>query len=324
MIKSLLMIIVALCCLAWPAESRAQDIYTYSNIQFYPDDPTRILGSGTMQMDYSSQVYYTMRLEVSIWSTGASPETFDLQVREMFDVTWQHCYAWVDYDPAAEYDTKMNPIVYTSFRSDDGVFYRDYYNYAVYEDGLPVMWPGAAGAYGFAGTGPENNTSFSQVLLGSLFAIFSAGSAHGTPHHVKVASDETTEASCGVKDRMFKLQVVDSAGRRAGVVQVREQLLDAQYGTPVSTVYNSCQDDHFRPRGCTPTDFGFGGQFTDRLWVGCPINSPNCGFSPILSRWLWCPRDRPEVTLTTNRYEVNSNSILINDVPEYTPGTRLY
>lgn len=154
-------------------------------------------------------------------------------------------------------------------------------------------------------------------------AAWSGGSLAGPPHHVKVVSDQTL-VSCDTKDRRFTLRVVDSNGRPAGTVGVREQFLDAQYGTPTGSVHNSCRNENFSPGGCRATDAGTGGRFIDRLWVGCPLVSGDCGFSPIISRWLWCPRGRPEVSLTTNRYEVNRNSILINSRTQYSAGTHLF
>jgi hypothetical protein len=199
-------------------------------------------------------------------------------------------------------------------------YYYDYYSYIEYTYGEPVYYPNS---YSFIGRGPENPVNLQSILLGTLTSGFSMGGASGLPHHVKVVSDETSDV-CGSKRRRITFQVVDSNGRNAGTVTVKESFFDQQSGTPRPSVYNTCRDETISPSGCAPTDLGTNGKFGDQLWVGCPSVTGDCGASEIISRWSWCPRGRPEVALTTNTYHARRNFALINGLASYDPGTHLY
>lgn len=310
-------VIVAGCCILFARTAKA-DVYGVSDVMYY--EPTNSIWIwAETRASYTAGAYYTSNLSAVVYKDDE-------------ELTWMYAYSdqnaayaemFIPYDPNVRYEIDSFHEVEMRYEVAVGLGngYYDYDNYDAYRYGEPVWYPAW---YDFVGAGPERTVDVRSILLGTTFRVFEYGAAAGPPHHVKVVSDKTFEDGCGNKDRWFRLQVVDNNGRRAGTVTVREQFLDAQYGTPVGSVYNSCQHDHYRPPGCLPTYPGTGGQFVDRLWVGCPTVAGDCGFSPIISRWVWCPRGRPEVSLTTNRYEINRNSILINGVPEYPSGTHLY
>jgi hypothetical protein len=148
----------------------------------------------------------------------------------------------------------------------------------------------------------------------------------GNPHHVKVVSDTgQSQQECNTIRRRIRFQVVDSTGRSVGTVPVGESFFDPQSGTPLNSVTNSCRNnEQISPVACAPTDaLPPRGQFTDQLWVGCPTVNFSCGTLAV-SRWSWCPRDRPAQALTTNRYEARRDEVLINGGTQYTAGTQLY
>lgn len=233
---------------------------------------------------------------------------------------------FLPYDPSVEYTAESRHNIEVRYRRSEiyAEGYGDYYNYIEYTYGNPVYYPIQ---YDFVGPGPDTTTPFSSILLGITNALFSEGSRVGPPHHVKVVSDTgQRQQDCTTVRRLIKFQVVDSAGRRTGTVPVGESFFDPQSGTPVNSVTNSCRNnEQIYPSGCAPTDQWSSpfGQFTDQLWVGCPTVTFSCGTSAV-SRWSWCPRGRPAQALTTNRYEARRDSVLINGVTEYAPGTQLY
>lgn len=275
--------------------------------------------------DYDTTLYYCSEAYGFVYQNGV--EIGDLYAYDEGGGGYQACVGramaetYYPYDPSAEYDIEsfheVDVILYQTYLE-----YYDYYNYIEYTYGEPVIFPNN---FAFVGLGPPQVSSVRDILLGTVTGVFTAGAVAGEPHHVRVVSDDTLQ-SCSVKDRRIVFQVVDSSDRRTGSINVREQFLDAQYGTPVNSVYNSCRDFHYSPGGCLQTDAGPPkGRFTDRLWVGCPTVSGDCGFSPIISQWRWCrPRGMSEVPLTTNRYETRRNSVLINGKTWYAPGTQLF
>lgn len=153
--KTLIVLAIWLCCVTLSGRVRAQTVYSYNDIQADPVIPGNIMGTGYMEVDYSSQVYYNMRLEVMIYNTRTWPNNYHLQAYEYQDVTSLSGAASVPYDSAGEYESKITPYVKPNFRSDDGIYFRDYYNFAVFGDGVPVLWPAAGGAFSFIGPGPE-------------------------------------------------------------------------------------------------------------------------------------------------------------------------
>ncbi len=318
--KRATLVAAALCCLLVSAQANAQDVYTTSFLQVFDEvPPVRMLGVAITDMGYGTMAYYDMRIAVSLARTDGT-FGFDYQVYSCTMCTRLEGSTSLDYDPAAEYETQFQPSVQPYFRNEDGAFV-DHYYYGYYLDGVPVLWPGSAGAYGFTGPGPEITTSIADIVLGTLTAFFSGGSQHGIPDHVKVISDDTQyNAGCDYKERFIHFRVVDSRGRRVGAVSVDEQFLDKQNGLEHPFVWNSCQQKNVRPTSCTAIRDG---TFTDRLSTGCPNVQGDCGYSPVLSRWRWCPRDRTPVTLTTNTYDVRRNSILVNGGTKLNDGTEL-
>jgi hypothetical protein len=289
-----------------------------------------MLAFASMDIDYSTQVYYNLTLGVLLFNRTdwGKPECdttpcWTYQQMTLNDTTSIYVTATLVYDPADEYNTEANPSVTTNFRSDDGIYFKDYYNFAVFQDGVPVLWPAAGGAYGFNGPGPQRDISFSTIFLGTLNALFSYGTMHGPPDHLKLVSDTYPQSSCGSVRRWLKFKVVDSMGRYAGRVNVEETFestTDPMVG--YQSIYNSCQNDNYRPARCSGMDLD--GTFTDQLWVGCPSAGGECGFPTVASRWWWC---RPgasfgSVSLTRNVYEVRHNRALVNgSAGPFIPGT---
>lgn len=318
-----LIVIAALCCISLAGEVRAQTIWTWSDIQFNGCtglDPSKICGTASMQIDYSTQVYYNLQLDVNLTDINMWPSNYDVQRYSALDSTYLSGAAEVNYYSTNEYETEAFPTVDIAFRSEDGA-YLDHYNYGIYLDGEPVLWPGAAGSYGFNGPGPEIRLNFINIGLGTLSSLASRGVRHGSPHHVKVVSDNTFD-DCGSKKRQIRFQVVDRDGNRAGDINVQEHFYRI---IELVSVYNSCRDEQTYPSRCAPTDRGTRGIFGDQLWVGCPNPTApaDCGYEELTAQWRWCPRDRTHVNITTNRYNVRRNSVLINGVARYDTGTHL-
>ncbi len=319
--RTKLLLVAALFCLLLTGRAQAQTVWTFSDIN-YPSagDPTKICGIGYMEAEYSTQVYYWMYLSTSL--TDTTNGAYEFMMRD--NTCCGANYVWMDptlpYDATHEYVTYMYPRVDPYFRREEDGALVDHYYLGTYLDGTPVLWPGSAGFYGFLGPGPETPT-WSAILLGTLDSLFSEGQKHGTPDHVRVVSDNTSD-NCGSKQRIIKFRIVDSQGRRVGSRSVEEQFFNVQNGIQIPFAWNSCRNENTSPSPCAPDDGD--GTFRDRLWVGCPLASGDCGYSPLLSRWRWCPRDRPAVTLTTNTYDVRRDSVLINGVPKYNDGTHLY
>jgi hypothetical protein len=316
-----LMSAVALCCLALTAGVRAQVVYTYSDMQLFTDStPYQMFHNATMEVDYPTQTYYIARVQSDLSKTN-DPRNFSRQVNYFDSYPYPWASASLPYDPDGEYEGEFVPGLSPYFRSEDGALL-DHYNYSYYLD-QPTLVPETTGAYPFYGGGPEIHTGVIDLLVGTLTGAWSFGAAAGPPHHVRVVSDDTL-VSCGTKDRRFRLQVVDAQGRHTGTITIRELFFDAQWGTPVSSVYNTCRQEEIRPSGYNTTEAGTGGKFTDKLWVGCPTVSGDCGISTILSRWVWSDGSTDKGTLTTNRYSATRNSVLINGMARISAGTSLY
>lgn len=319
--KPLIVLFVLLCGVAFSGQVHAQTVYTYNDIQFDPVTPGNIMGTGYMEVSYSAQVYYNLRLEVMIYNTRTWPNNYDLQAYEYRDITYLSGTASVPYDSAGEYESKITPYVQPNFRSDDGIYFRDYYNFAVFEDGVPVLWPAAGGPFNFFGPGPQVDVSFSQIFLGTLNTLFSGGQRHGTPHHLKVVLDRYEATSCGSKRRLIRLQPVDSMGRSVGLISV-EETFESTTSPPVGSrcIGNSCQNNSYCPGGCDAMRNIY---FTDQLWVGCPSAGGNCGFPAVTSVWRWCPRGANfgSLVLARNVYEIKHDRALVNGrSTTYPPG----
>jgi hypothetical protein len=318
--KAKLVAVAALCFILLPAGARAQIVYTYSEVQIFEDsDPDWALGVAIMDVGYGTQMYYDMGLSVVLYKTN-EPYGWDRREYGVVNDTYCGGSAYLDYDPAGEYETEFFPGMLPHFQNQDGASV-DHYNYGEYLDGVPVLWPGGAGAYEFYGAGPEVDSG-SYIPLGTLNSVFSNGSTHGEPDHVVVMADNISDYCNDAKQRIIKYRVVASDGRRAARCNTEERFYNQQNGIPIPFVWNSCRSENVSPTSCSPND-SFN-DFEDGLKVGCPLVSGDCGYSPFVSEWRWCARDRSSKHLTSNVYDIRRNSILINGATHYNKWTALY
>lgn len=180
--KIKLTLAAALCFTVLCGKAQAQGVYSRNDLQIWEySTPTEMLASAWMQVDYSTQVYYglTMGVEIIRSVDAGTPQCgttpcWDYQQASFYDASMVKVTTSLLYDPADEYETKAYPKVDVHFRSDDGIYFRDYYNFATYQDGVPVLWPAAGGAFNFLGNGPEVQVSYSQIFLGTLNTLFRA------------------------------------------------------------------------------------------------------------------------------------------------------
>lgn len=302
--------------------SNAQIAFLDSN----SDSIDEAWGVAWISPDYGDQVYYRFYVEVSI----IQDENIGAYASDACPSEYNCGGAWASagplpYDPNVVYDLWSSHSVETV--PYDGSGYIDYYGYATsYPYGDPLYYPWA---YNFTGSGSSQSNVYG-ALLGYLVAAASGGETHGPPHHVKVIDDDYPQTNCGSKRRLLKLRPVDSNGRYAGQIRVRETL-ETTDGVGLQSIYNSCQDDNFTPIGCDPIN-SISRSFTDQLWVGCPSAGGECGFQPpngplFVSRWWWCPRTTStgSVLLTSNVYYLTHNHVAINgNESKYPSGTQLY
>jgi len=307
-------IVAGLCCLALSQEAKANRVVANTDV-YYDASQNRMVGYTEATSSYFAGMYYCISVTVYLTTEGqwAGNSAWDGCVDG-----YAYTQATLPYDPNAEYNVDGEHTAEPYYRDDLGALI-DYYNFQTYLEGIPVYYPSS---YEFLGPGPRR-PSIGAILLGTTFALFSQGTRHGQPHHLKVVSDSTTTESCGSKRRKIKLKVVDSAGRYAGRVSVVETFEDPNNPSiTYSSIYNSCQNDNYSPYRCAGMDLD--GTFTDQLWVGCPSSGGNCGFPDVGSRWWWCPRGRSRVSLTTNLYQVRHGYALVNGNSAFSPGTELY
>jgi hypothetical protein len=307
--------IFALACLWLPQAARAQ---VYGSVSTGYDPATnRMVAYAETSATYGAGMFYCVQVVVYLRSTGGQ-ETAGAQWN--CDVGYAFASASLPYDPDAEYDADADHQGDPYFQDSYGQ-YMDYYNLQTYMQGERVVYPGA---FDFIGTGPPV-PSVGSILLGATYAIFSLGAAHGTPHHLKVLSDNT-EMDCGASHRRIRFQVVDSSGRRAASrtrpLPTKETFHDPNNGANCpDCAYNSCRRENIWPTPCTPD---LGGEFTDHLWVGCPLISGECGTAFFVSKWSWCPRGRAPVVLTPNTYHLGRSFVRVNGVERFNVGTHLY
>lgn len=144
---------------------------------------------------------------------------------------------------------------------------------------------------------------------------------HGPPHHLRVVEDRTFTYYCGEGQtqpqpvRQWKFKVVDSQGRNAGRVHIKERF------NP-SNITTSCSGEAVTPTNCGrnhPYENGF---YDTVSPGGCLPNI--CGFTIDPNEWRWCPRGRQEVVLALITYEVYTNGIWLNGQTNFAPGFEIY
>lgn len=314
---------IALCVFCSPGQAKAQ-VTLYTDIVHFNWDGVHneMVGVAYTLSDYGP----TYCSDISVYLT-------QLQNDEEVSANFNHggyCNSWVQVETSLPYvegtDYQVDAEVEATpvYRYENDFSSYDPYGYAYYDwlyvNGVPIQYPFW---YNFAGTSFPPRSTLSSFVLGTVFSYLPAGSSErsGPPHHVRVVSDETDD-HCGSKRRRIRFQVVDSRGRRAGTIRVRERFYQV---VQVPDMYNSCRDERTTPSQCEPTDLGTAGIFGDQLWVGCPLVSGDCGYDEFMSEWSWCPGgNHQEVRLTANRYNVRRDSVLIWGSPRIAPGTELY
>jgi hypothetical protein len=311
-IKLSTIIVIAVCCLALSQEARANRVIANTDV-YYDSAQNRMVGYTEASSSYFAGMYYCLSVTVYVFSNDG---------QWAGNSAWDGCLygyarteATLPYDPNAEYSVDGEHTADPYYRNDLGELI-DYYNFQTYLEGIPVYYPGS---YQFMGPGPRR-PSIGAILLGTTLALFSQGTRHGPPHHLRVVSD-TTNDDCGSKKRAIRFQVVDSGGRRTGTTTTRERFYDPNTGSQMSSVYNSCRNENINPSGCS---VDIAGIFTDQLWVGCPTVGGFCGTNQFISKWVWCPRGRPEVVLTSNTYHIRDTFVHVNGGSQFAPGTHLY
>jgi hypothetical protein len=309
-----IMLLAGACCLVFSQEAKA-DVNTITEVSYY--EPTNsLLAWAEITTDYDTLAYY----EVGYWGQLSKDDVgltmFSGAIYDNNDVYYEEYFP---YDPDADYTIEVYPQLVAKIQHNYGDTYEDYYDYVQWSYGNQVYYPYY---YGFTGLGPDVQIDGTSILLGGVYSIFSMGATSGPPHHLKVVSDNTFTESCGSKKRHIKFRAVDSNGRKAGSINIVEELFDSYTGARLYSVYDSCQNNYFSPIGCSSMDSDQ--TFTDQLWVGCPSSGGDCGFQDMRSVWYWCARGRPNVALTRNLYQVRHNSVLVNGVTQYSPGTHLY
>ncbi|MGI9106689.1 MAG: hypothetical protein ACR2G4_10620 [Pyrinomonadaceae bacterium] len=304
-------LITTACCLSFPHEVKAQAVYSYADI-YYDDTSNSMVFTVEAGLDYTTEAYYCISVYGYSYKNEELQISFGDSVCSQTEFRAAQAQSTLPYDPNAEFDVESIPILETYLRNIDeeegggGVSGNDYFNFSAYEVGSPVIYPIY---YNFIGGGPLRR-GVSSIILGLVNAAWSAGALAGPPHHLKLISDTTPITSCGSKRRLLKFRVVDSTGRGVGTTSTKETFEDPNNSSIIwPSIYNSCQNQNFSPPSCSEDR---GGIFTDQLWVGCPSSGGTCGFPAVGSRWWWCPRGRPHISLSTNLYEIGHNSVKIN------------
>ncbi len=301
-------ILLAGCCLAFSPEAKANRIYGNTGV-YYDPVLNKMVGYAETSSNYSAGMYYCTTATVLFQQAGG---------QAVSNYAWDGCQggysradALLPYDPNAEYIVESEHEGEPYYRDQFGQMV-DYYNFQVYLDGIPVRYPGT---YDFIGPGPRR-PSVGSILLGITTALFSQGTQHGNPHHLKVVSDNTALIDCGRAVRTIRFKVVDSTGRSAGKTFIRE-LFDQH-------IVDSCTGVAVQPGACSDSYTGNSGEFNDRISVGCPLPPQPCGFLILPNRWQWCARNRPVVTLATMNYDARKTSVHVAGTLQFTPGTQIF
>jgi hypothetical protein len=126
--------------------------------------------------------------EVSQWGYVWKDDVTVSDVWGQVDFTANACWSeFFPYDPDADYATEVYPTVHVIYRHSPGDTYADYYNYVQWTYATQVYAPYS---FGFTGPGPDVGISFSDILLGYVFSIFTDGDTSGPPHHLRVTTDQ--------------------------------------------------------------------------------------------------------------------------------------
>ena len=277
--KPLVLILLTFACsMMFFGEAKAV-VESTAQASYY--EPTNsIWAHGDTYADYETLLYY------EVYQTGYVRKD-DVPVSDVsgqVDFSVNACYSeFFPYDPNADYAVEVYPMVHLIYRHSPGDTYADYYNYVQWTYANQVYAPYS---FGFTGPGPDVAISFSDILLGYVFSIFTDGGTSGPPHHLRVILDHEVVRTdlCGQLQKLIHFQVVDQQNRAAGQVAIEEkgvQVIDSCSGTTVSLAT------------CTTSSTSTYGNFTDGIMTGCPHTGPSdCGFA-FYNTWRWCKNSSP-------------------------------
>jgi hypothetical protein len=246
-----------------------------AQVSYY--EPTNsIWAHGDTYADYETLLYY----EVSHWGYVRKGEVPVSDLWSQADFSYNACSSeFFPYDPDADYAIEVYPTVHVIYRHSPGDTYADYYNYVQWTYANQVYAPYS---FGFTGPGPDMGISFSDILLGYVFGIFTQGGTSGPPHHLQVItdSDVTRTDLCGQIEKRIQFKVVDQQHRAAGKVALDEK--------PQTNLTDTCSGTTPSMSTCSNSSSNTYGNFTDGLRTGCPHTGPTpCGFD-LFNRWRWC------------------------------------
>jgi hypothetical protein len=311
-----LMLLAGACCLVFSQEAKA-DVNTITEVTYY--EPTNsIFAWAEIMVDYDTLAYY----EAGYWGQVSKDDVgLTMFNGAIYDGNDGYYEGFFPYDPDADYTIEVYPQLQAKIRHNIGDTYEDYYDYIQWTYGNSVYYPYY---FGFSGPGPDRQINTASILLGAVYSIFTDGATAGPPHHLKVISDDTITlsgalsdlASCGQKQRTIKYRVVDSTGRNAGRVPVKE--------TFPGTIVSSCTGGTVQPSSCEDTDDSKG-SFTDILRTGCSSAGGSCGFDVTPDTWSWCPAGTGSPTpLARSNYSVHYNQITVRGQAGSWAGTHFY
>lgn len=309
-----LVLLAGVCCLGFSQATKA-DVNTITQVTYY--EPTNsIMAWAEVIPDYDTLAYYCFddwgeirKDDVvinSFWGGSCDNESY--------------YEAFFAYDPDAEYTIEVHPQLIAKQRHDIGDTYEDYYNYSEWANRDPVYYPYY---FNFTGPGPDVGIWGNTITLGTVFSLFTEGATAGPPHHLKVISDDTITMpgaltdldSCGQKRRTIKYRVVDSTGRNAGRVPVKE--------TFPGTIVSSCTGGTVTPSSCEDTDDSKG-SFVDILRTGCASAGGTCGFEVTPDTWSWCPAGTSSTALARSNYSVRYHQITVRGQTSSWVNTHFY
>lgn len=98
--KVKLVIAAFLCCIALSGEAQAQDVWTCNDLQFNGctgEDPTKICAIGSMDMGYSTQAYYNMRMSIRLVDVNPNSTYQDNYVVQSYNNYLPAYGQWMSY-----------------------------------------------------------------------------------------------------------------------------------------------------------------------------------------------------------------------------------
>ncbi len=318
--------LILLYFVSFPAESRAQSVYSASDTVHYNwNGHNEMLGIAWGQSDYNTRLYYcgnsaaflvrfeddvavdynSVNTNISCPIAGPPYEGNELYSAE----------ASLPYIATSDYEVTGWQTLRPFF--ENGFNYYDSYRYSDYDylgqQGLPIAFPLA---YSFLGIGSPEWIDYNTFILGYINAFREALSTttSSAPHHLRVEEDKFVTTSCGGIRRLVKYAIVDNSmpkGKKVGKTPHREYLTPTELecfapGTFPEEPITAC---HLGITGNPPHYVGLtdDNPFTDRLTAGCTHPGPNCGAKVNDHTWRWCK--------STGQIGIFDDSVILATVP---------